>query len=216
MVSGEILLGLALSLLFARGFPLQRLWVSLIIVPLAASPVVAIVIWKYMFAPNFGIINYTISLFGVKAPEWFVSKVYAFLAIGIIDIWLNAPFTFTILYPAIISINPELFSAAKIDGANYVGILRYVTLPLIRPILLTVSTFRVIFVLRLFAPIWLFAGGGPGEATKVLSIYLYEKGFSYFQFGLGSSIAWILLIITMVVALPQVREMYKTMFSSVH
>jgi multiple sugar transport system permease protein len=81
---------------------------------------------------------------------------------------------------------------------------------------LTVSTFRVIFELRLFTPIWLFAGGGPGDATTVLSIYLYERGFSYYQFGLGSSIAWILLIVTMAVALPQMRSMYRAMFGVVH
>lgn len=212
MVGGEITLGLAFALLMAKGFPLQRLWVSLLIAPLAVSEVVAIIVWKYMFAPNFGVINYVIASLGMVPPEWFVSKVHAFIAICVIDIWLNTPFLFTILYPAIISIAPELFEAARIDGASGVRVFTRITLPLIKPILLTVSTFRVIFVLRLFTPIWLFAGGGPGEATKVLSIYLFEHGFSYYQFGRGSAVAWILLIITMLVASPQIRAMYRTMF----
>ena len=77
---------------------------------------------------------------------------------------------------------------------------------------MTTLTFRVIFALRLFAPIWLFAEGGPAGATRVLSIYLYEQAFNYLHFGLGSAIAWVLLIVTMVVAMPQINVMRKTMF----
>ena len=212
MVFGEFLLGLSFSLLMARKFPLKRLWIALLIAPLAVSPVVAIIVWKYMLSPNYGMINYLLTLLGITPPNWFISKLYSFIAICVIDIWLSTPFVFAILYPNIISISPTLYEASRIDGASYIQILRFITLPLIKPAIVTILTFRVIFALRLFAPIWLFAEGGPAGATRVLSIYLYEQAFTYLHFGLGSAIAWILLIVTLIVAMPQIRVMRGTMF----
>ena len=212
MVAGEFLLGLSFSLLMVRKFPFKRLWISLLIAPLAVSPVVAIIVWKYMLSPNYGMINYFLTLLGITPPNWFISRLYSFIAICVIDIWLSTPFVFAILYPNIISISPTLFEASRIDGASYIQILRYIILPLIKPAIVTTLTFRVIFALRLFAPIWLFAEGGPAGATRVISIYLYEQAFVYLHFGLGSAIAWILLVVTMIVAMPQIRVMQKTMF----
>ena len=209
VVAGELGLGVLFSLLLARGFFFQRFWVSIIIAPLAVSPVVGIIVWKYMLTPNTGLINYLISLAGLDPPNWFVTSGAAFFAIGLIDIWLNTPFVFTIIYPSILSIDPVLFEAASIDGASYMQKVRLITMPLIKPAIITTAVFRVIFALRLFSPVWLFAQGGPAGATRVLSIYLYEQAFSYRMFGLGSAIALILLVITLVVSRPQMVAMRR-------
>ena len=207
VVTGELVLGLGFSLLLARGFRFQRLWVSLIIAPLAVSPVVGVIVWKYMLTPNYGMINFLLETIGIAPPNWFVSPVAAFAAIGAIDIWLFAPFVFAILYPSVLSIDPVLYEAASMDGATYSQRTRYITLPLVLPAILTTTVFRVIFALRLFSPIWLFAQGGPAGATRVLSIFLYEQAFAYYLFGLGSAIAWVLLVITLVVSRPQLVAM---------
>ncbi len=209
VVAGELGLGIAFSLLLARGFPLQRLWVSIIIAPLAVSPVVGIIVWKYMLTPNSGMINYVISRLGFTAPNWFVTAGAAFFAIGMIDIWMNTPFVFTIVYPTILAIDPVLFEAAAIDGASYTQKARFVTLPLIMPAIVTTAVFRIIFALRLFSPVWLFAQGGPAGATRVLSVFLYEQAFSYRLFGLGSAVAWVLLVITLLVSMPQMAAMRR-------
>lgn len=212
IVLGEFILGFFFALLMARKFKFQKLWVSLLIAPMAVSPVVAIIVWKYMLAPNYGMINYLLTLLGVTPPNWFASRFFAFLAIVLIDLWLEAPFVFTLIYPALVSISPSLYEAARIDGANYVQIQRHITLPLLKPVIITTMIFRVIFGLRIFEPVWLFAGGGPLGATKVFSIYLYEQAFIYWHFGKGSAIAWLLLVITLMVAMPQIRIMQRTMF----
>ncbi len=209
VVAGELGLGIASSLLLARRFPLQRLWVSILIAPLAVSPVVGIIVWKYMLTPNTGMINYLISQFGLTPPNWFVTAGAAFIAIGVIDIWMSSPFVFTIMYPSILSIDPALFEAASIDGASYLQQSRFITIPLIMPAIITTAVFRVIFTLRLFAPVWLFAQGGPAGATRVLSIYLYEQAFSYRLLGLGSAVAWVLLVITLLVSRPQMAAMRR-------
>ena len=209
VVAGEMGLGILFSLLLARGFRLQRLWVSIIIAPLSVSPVVGIIVWKYMLTPNTGLINYLITQSGLTPPNWFVTAGAAFFAIGMIDIWLNTPFVFTIIYPSVLSIDPVLFEAASIDGASYLQKVRLITIPLIRPAIITTAVFRIIFALRLFSPVWLFAQGGPAGATRVLSIYLYEQAFSYRLFGLGSAIALILLVITLIVSRPQMVAMRR-------
>jgi multiple sugar transport system permease protein len=212
IVIGEFILGFLFALLLARKFKFQKLWVSLIIAPMAVSPVVAIIVWKYMMAPNYGMINYLLTVIGLGEPNWFASRGFAFLAIVLIDLWLEAPFVFTMIYPALVSISLSLFEAAKIDGANYVQIQRHITLPLLRPVIITTMVFRLIFGLRVFEPVWLFAGGGPVGATKVFSILLYEQAFVYWHFGKGSAIAWLLLVITVAIAMPQIRVMQRTMF----
>ena len=212
LVAGEMLLGILGSMLLATKYKRQNLWVSLLIAPMAVSPVVAIIVWKYMLAPNYGIINYLIKAFGMTEPNWFVNPFYIYLAIILIDLWIEIPFVFTMIYPAIISISPSLYEAAKIDGANYVKSQYYITIPLIKPIIVTTLVFRLIFAIRMFEPIWLFARGGPASQTKVFSIYLYEQAFVYWRFGAGSAIAWILMILTIAISVPMIRTMRNTMF----
>lgn len=212
-VIGGFVLGIGMSLLLVRGFKLQKLWVSLLITPYAVSSVVGVVVWKYQFNPDFGIINFALAQFGINnAPNWFIEPMASFIAILIIDIWLSTPFIITIIYPSIMSISPSLYEAAQIDGSSYYTSFRYVTIPLIKPAIVVTLTFRMIYALRIFGPIWIFNRGGPIGATKVLSIYLYEQGFLYWKFGIGSAIAILLLIVTMVVSLPQIRTMQRTMF----
>jgi multiple sugar transport system permease protein len=212
IILGEFIIGVLFALLLAGRFRLQKLWVALVIAPMAVSPIVAIIVWRYMLSPNYGMINYLLSLAGLVEPNWFVSSFFAFLALVMIDLWLEVPFVFTMVYPAIISISPTLFEAAKMDGADYVRTQLHITFPLIRPILITTLVFRLIFALRIFEPVWLFAKGGPAGATKVFAIHLYEQAFVYWRFGAGSAIAWILLILTLAVSLPQIRLMRRTMF----
>jgi len=209
VVTGEIGLGAAVSLLLARRFPFQRLWVAIVIAPLAVSPVVGIIVWKYLLTPNSGMINYILAGLGLTPPNWFVTAGAAFFAIGMIDIWMSTPFVFTILYPSILSIDPVLFEAASMDGASYIQRARFITVPLIMPAIVTTAVFRIIFTLRLFSPVWLFAQGGPAGSTRVLSIYLYEQAFSYRQFGLGSAVAWVLLVITLAISIPQMKAMRR-------
>jgi multiple sugar transport system permease protein len=214
IVAGEFIVGFLIALLLARKFRFQKLWVSLIIAPMAVSPVVAIIIWKYMLSPNYGMINYILTSLGFPEPNWFASGGLTFFAIVMIDVWMESPFVFTMLYPALISISPSLFEAARIDGANYIQIQRHITFPLLKPVIITTMVFRVIFGLRMFEPIYLFSGGGPVGATKVFSIYLYEQAFMFWHFGKGSAIAWLLLLITTAIAMPQIRVMQRTMFGT--
>jgi multiple sugar transport system permease protein len=116
------------------------------------------------------------------------------------------------VYPAIISIPPDYHEAAAIDGASRLQTLWRITLPLISPALLVALVFRTIVAVRVFAEIYVLTKGGPFRATEVLALYLYKEGFTYFSWGSAAAVGWLMLLITMVIALPQIRLLIRQMY----
>jgi multiple sugar transport system permease protein len=211
-LSFEFLIGFGTALLLFRGFPFQRVWASLLIVPYAISPVVACVIWRYLLDPTYGVVNYILFLVGLTPVRWFGTAPSAFIAIIITDVWIYYPFIQIIAYSALISIPREVLDASLVDGANAWQRFRYIILPLITPALLVALIFRLIFGFREFGIPWMLTQGGPGHSTEILSLYLYKVGFRYFEFGRASAIAWIILLITALLSISIVRRMYKAIF----
>lgn len=208
----EFLVGFGSALLLNHKFPLQKLWVSLVIAPYAISPVVACVIWRYMLDPSYGIVNYALSFFNISPIPWFGSAISSFIAVVIVDVWKFSPFIMIIAYAALTSLPLEFLEASRIDGANSWQEFRFIIFPLILPSLLVAVIFRIIFALRTFGIIWILTGGGPGNATEILSIYLYKQAFRYFHFGKGAAVALFMLIITAILSINIVKGLYKRMF----
>jgi len=208
----EFLVGFGSALLLNHRFPLQRLWVSLLVAPYAISPVVACVIWIYILNPSYGIVNYILSLFRIQPVSWFGSIIPSFIAVIIVDVWKYYPFIMIIAYSALTSLPQEIFEAASIDGTTGWQSFRYITFPLITPALLVALTFRLIFALRTFGIIWILTEGGPSRGTETLSVYLYKESFRYFNFGRGSTIAVFMLIMTTLFSIFVIKETYKRIF----
>lgn len=208
-VSLELLIGLSGALLLNRRFPLQPLWISLILSPYAISPIVSVVIWKYMLDPSYGIINYLITSLGFEPIIWFSTTLTSFIPIILVDVWKNFPFIFVISYGALTSIPLEIIDASKVDGVTGFKFFRLVELPLIIPALLVGLLFRIIFLFRTFEIVWVFTGGGPGRSTEILSINLYKEAFLYFNFGKASAVSWVMLIITFILSTYLVKKTYR-------
>lgn len=211
-VTIQIVLAICFTVLLARKFKLQRLWVSCVILPYAISPVVSITVWRYMLNTDIGIVNYLLEKMGFDSIYWFSQPFWAFIAIIMVYSWRQVPFSFVILYPARLSIDKELYEAASIDGANGWHQFWKITLPVLKPTLLIVTTFRVIFSFRIFEDVWLMNRGGPLRATEVLAITLYNHGFVHFEWGAAAAVGLVILFFTVLVASPQIRAMYKGMF----
>lgn len=210
----QIIVGLAFSLLLAREFTLQRIWVALILAPNAISPAVAAVMWKYLLDFNVGPVNYFLDQLGFGRYMWLSSFSLALPSVILVYIWRTIPFVVLILYPALISFPRELYEAAAIDRASAWQSFRYITMPLLRPALYVALVFRIIISFRVFGEIWTLTRGGPLRATEVLSIYLYVQGFEYWHFGTAAAVGWMILIFTMLAASYQMRSMYKNMFAT--
>ena len=212
-VALQIGLGLAFSLLLARRFKFQRIWLAFILAPIAISPPVVAVMWKYLLNFNIGPINYMLKLIGISPRMWLSDFHLALVSVIIVYVWQTTPNVVLMLYPARISFPKTLYEAASIDGASAWQSFRFITLPLLRPALYIALIFRIIISFRAFGIIWTLTKGGPVGKTEVMSIYLFRQGFKYWQFGAASAVAWMMLIFTMLIASYQMRSMYKTMFA---
>lgn len=213
-VTLQLVLGTGVALLFSRQFWGQKLWIALILAPMAMSPAILGTTWKYLFNSEFGPINFTLYQMGIEPIYWFTQANYAFAALLLVYTWNHIPGVFILVYPALISIPPELIEAAKIDGANKLNLFWYVIMPLIRPALLIALIFRTIISLRAFGEILVLTKGGPFRATEVMSIYLYKEGFVYFSWGTSAAVGVIILIVTIVIASPQIRMLSRQMMES--
>ena len=213
IVYGEIFFGLAIALLFAGGIPLQRVMVALVLAPFAISPVIAVVSWKYMLDPSIGLISRSLEFIGISNFNYSIDPWQGILSVAVLSIWQHLPFTFVILFAAVLSIPRELPDAAQVDGATGFQIFRHVIFPAITPALLIALLFRYVFAFRIFAEVWLLTGGGPAQLTEVLATYLYRNAFRYRQFDVASATGWLMVIASVVISLPYLQQMYRRMFA---
>lgn len=213
VVSGQILLGLATAVLMSTGFKLQKLYISIIMIPYAVSEVVAIIIWKYMLEPDVGIVNFLLDgVLGLGQVEWSSNATQAWIVIILIRIWLTFPFSFLIMYSALIGVPRELYESAFIDGASNWQGFRLISVPLITPAIMVATIFGFVFEFRNFATVWILTGGGPLHKTELLSTLLYRQAFSFWEFGAASAIAITMTILTFFIAIYYLRSMYQEMF----
>jgi multiple sugar transport system permease protein len=213
IVYGELLLGLGLALLFASGVPFTRVMLAIVIAPYAMSEVVSVVMWKSMFDPDAGLVNWLIGRIGLPPLEWSINRWHAFTLITLLAVWHHLPFTFLILYTARLALPKELYESAALDGASAWQQFRYLTWRLLLPAMLVAVLFRYIFAFRIFSEVWLLTQGGPARSTEVLAIYLYKQAFSYHDFGLASATGWIMVLLSLLIALYYLRMAYRRMFA---
>jgi len=188
-VSVETLLGLGLALAVNRiriGAGLIR---TLLIMPLMISGIAVSLIWKVMLDPSMGIVNYLLEFIGIEGPAWFANVSTAMPSVIMIDVWWQTGFTFIILSAALKSLPVEPFEAAKLEGASNFQCFRFITLPLLKPALITIIIFRTIDTLKVFDIIFGTTGGGPLRATEVVQTLAYQTAFKSLKFGEAAAIS---------------------------
>lgn len=210
----ELAAALGVAALFASGVPARRLMISIILAPYAVSEVIAVVIWKYMLEPDIGMISALLGWLGLPELAWTTDRWSALTLVSLLSIWLHLPFSFLILYSALLGIPKELFESAAIDGANAWSRFIKITVPILMPAILVALMFRYVFAFRLFAEVWLLTGGGPARQTEVLATYLYRHAFRYQEFGAASAIGWLMVIGTLLIASVYLHQMYKRMLAA--
>ncbi len=185
--------GLFVALLLNRTTVLRGLARTLLIIPWATPWLVVTLIWFVMFNPQFGPINEMLNLLGVLevGHSWLYSSETAMLAIVVATSWRLFPAVTLILLAGLQGIPPEQYEAAEVDGASAWARFRYITMPGIRTVSITMITLLTIWSSKLFTIAWTLTQGGPGDATRVLSVYTYQEAFSSNRLGRGSALAMI-------------------------
>lgn len=191
----EMLLGVALALLLEKPIRGASLFRTVFILPLMISPVVVGLIWRYLFDARIGWINYYLGYLGIEPQVWLGDAELAFFAIVFTDIWQWTPFIFIIVIAGLQALPSEVLEASKIDGANWWQHILFVKLPMIRSILVIALLLRLIDVFRALEVMYILTGGGPGRATELLSLHIYNRAFDTQQLGYASAISVLLILI---------------------
>ncbi|MEI6156997.1 MAG: sugar ABC transporter permease [Atribacterota bacterium] len=195
VVMVEMILGMVLALSISRNTRFQQICRSILLIPMMITPVVLSLMWKYMYNPEYGIINYLLHFLRIEGPIWLGEPAPALPAVILVDIWQWTPFVFLLLFSGIASLPPDVFEAAQVDGASGFQTFRYITLPLTIPFLLVALLIRFMDSFRIFDTIYVLTKGGPANATETLSIYTYKVGFNYFNMGYAATLSYIILVI---------------------
>jgi multiple sugar transport system permease protein len=214
VVHVELVVGLAVALLFSSGVPFRPLMLAIALAPYAVSEVSAVVMWRFLFDADVGAATQMLRALGLPIIEWSVQPSHGLFLVALLSIWLHLPFTFVILYSARLAIPGELYEAAEVDGATSWQQFRKITLPLLMPAILIAMLFRYIFAFRLFSEVWLLTQGGPARTTEVLAVYLYLEAFRYNAFGVAAATGWLLVLASLVLAVWYLRRLYKEMFAT--
>ncbi len=202
-VAAELLLGLGVAVLLHRAFRGKGLMRTVLLIPWAIPTVVSAKMWEWLYNPDFGLLNY---LLGLRI-NWLGSPALALHAAIFMDVWKTTPFVALLLMAGLQTIPPELYQAARIDGATGWMAFRAITLPLLKPVVLVVLIFRTLDAFRVFDAVYVLTGGGPANTTETLSIYAYKVLFQTLQFGYGSAIAVTVFFFVGVITLLYVRQL---------
>ncbi len=209
--------GAPLDLRRRKGEGAHSLWcpwlplvVAFILAPYAITETSGIVMWRYMLEPDVGLITQALAQLGLGQFDWSTQPVKTLLLAGSIPVWRHLPFTFLILYLAPMTVPRETLEAAEMDGAGAWQKFRFITLPIVMPAILVAVLFRYIFAMRMFSEVWLLIEGGPARLSELLAIFLYREMVKYHNFGAASATGWLMLVFSLLIALPYLRRMFRS------
>jgi multiple sugar transport system permease protein len=200
-VSCSLVFGLLVALTLNQRWPGRALMQSIVLLPLMVAPVIAAIMIRWMFNDQFGVVNAALGGVGIAPVSWLTQRWTAFSVILLTDVWLWTPWFALILLAGLQSLPPEPFEAAQIDAAGPWRTFRYITLPMLRPVMVVCIVIRSIDAFRTFDIVWTITGGGPARATELFSIYAYVESFQFLNLGRGSAAAVIGAIIIVIFAM---------------
>lgn len=198
----ETAIGMSCALIMNRNFKGRGLVCALILVPWCIPTVVSGLMWSYMYAESFGIINYILSVLHIirEPVKWLTDGKWAFLAVIISDVWKTVPYMSLLLLSALKTVSNDYVEAAAVDGAKKVRIFFSIILPNIKPVMMVAVMFRTIQSFRVYDLIKVLTNGGPQGTTKSLTMYAMEQYFTNGNMGYGAALAVLTLLLSLVIA----------------
>lgn len=177
------------------------------ILPWVFTAAIIAILWRLMLNPN-GIINYLLQTAGIisQQVQWLSSEKTALIALIFINIWSGYPFYMVSLLAGLQGIPGDLYEAATVDGAGGIKRFFFITIPQLKPIIISISMLDLIWTMQQFPLVWMTTGGGPIHATEMLSTFTYKLAFSKYQFSLASTSAIIILLFSMFLAFFYVKN----------
>jgi multiple sugar transport system permease protein len=206
-VSLNVGVGLLLAVLINRRIPsaLRYLFRTTYFFPVLVALTYCSIIWQFLYQKDTGVFNYYLGFLGVEPIPWLSSRQWVLPSIIFMDVWKNTGFAMLVFLAGLQNIPADYYEAAQIDGAHRWQLFRYITLPLITPTFFFNLIIFMIGALQVFDSIVVLTQGGPGDASRSLVMYIYEKAFQTFEMGYASAVAITLFVIIMFLTLIQFR-----------
>ncbi len=178
---------------------------SLVLAPYLVSNVVAALVFLWILDSQLGIFNIFLQWVGFDPISFWASETWVIPTVALVNVWRHMGYTALLLFAGLQAIPGHLYEAARTEGAGEISMFRYITLPLLRPILALVLIMTIIGSFQVFDTVSVTTQGGPADASKVLQMYIYENAFGQYQFGYASALSVALLVILMIITFAQYR-----------
>ncbi len=200
-VAIEVVLGVAIALILNRAFVGRSFAKLLLLLPLVATPVAVGIVFNLFYDPTIGLLNFALHALGLPQGRWVSSENTVIASLVLVDVWQWTPMITLIVLAGLAGLSEEPVEAARVDGASEWQILRYVTIPMVMPVVLTAMILRLIDALKTFDIIFAMTGGGPGYASETLNIMGFKYSFEYFRMGQSSVILVALFMVVLLCSL---------------
>jgi multiple sugar transport system permease protein len=208
VVGGPLTVAVALGaalLVNARLVRFKSLFRTLYFAPFVTTLVAVAIVWRYIYHPEYGLLNYALGVFGIGPVDWLGDPRWAMPAIILLAVWKNFGYHMLIFIAGLQAIPEELYEAAYLDGAGPWRRFRHVTLPMLGPTLAFVGLITMIGFFQLFAEPYVMTQGGPLRSTTSLVLLMYEEGFRWWRMGYAAAVAFVLFLVILAVMLVQRR-----------
>jgi len=194
-VAIEAVIGVATALILNRSFVGKSVAKTLLLLPLVATPVAVGIVFNLFYDPTIGLANFVLTSLGLPPALWVSHASTVIPALILVDVWQWTPMITLIVLAGLAGLSEEPVEAARIDGASEWQIIRFVTLPMVMPVILTAVILRLIDALKTFDIIFAMTGGGPGYASETLNIMGFKYSFEYFRMGQAAVILVALFVV---------------------
>ncbi len=204
-VPAFLIFSLLLAILVNRSLKGINIFRAIYFIPVVTSVTAISIVWKWIYNPEFGILNFLLGFIGVSPKQWLSDSKLAMPCIAIMSIWHGVGYDMMISLAGLKGIPSQLYEAAKIDGASRIQMFLWITLPLLTPTLFFLLVINLIGSFQVFGEIYVMTDGGPGNATLTYSYFLYQNAFTWFKMGYASSLGYVLFLIIFILTLIQFR-----------
>ena len=181
---------------------------TILILPWAVPQLIVALTWRGMFNYEYGVINAMLTqVMGLPPVEWLKGESTAFLSAIITNVWLGFPFMMIIALGALQSIPRDMYEAADIDGANWYHRFRYITVPLLKPVMIPAITLGTIWTFNNLNIVWLISNGGePQDSTHILVSFVYKAAFNFYRYGYAAALSVIIFLILLLFSLSFMKK----------
>ncbi len=208
VVGVPLSIGLSLGVAMLLNSPLARaqaFYRTALFAPVVTTLVAVAVVWRYLFHTRYGWLNHALASVGIAPIDWLGDPAWAMPSIVVLSVWKNFGYNMVILLTALQAVSPDLYEAARLDGARRWALFRHITLPSLAPMLLVVSILTMAGHFQIFAEPYVMTQGGPAQATVTVLYLMYEEGFKWWSLGSASAVAFVLFLIMFAITLLQMR-----------